>query len=274
METRGARDIITLLSPFGIAPKRAVRFFKIYGRDAADIIRQHPYRLCEVRGIGFKTADEIAKSVGFDPCGEERIDAALLHVLKEAENGGKSVSRTPGISASPRRCWLAKCIELLETREITERMVSCCAAESSLNRNEITLVSESSLPLFDGQSGGTGRYAGAGTHPPGRYTVFACRSWTPRSTRIERKLGVTPSASEQKKAVKTCLCSPISIITGGPGTGKTMIQKFILEIYQEAQAFRIRRLLCTNRKSGTAHGAGNRTIGLYNSQGAGSACGC
>ena len=62
----GARDIITLLSPFGIAPKRAVRFFKIYGRDAADIIRQHPYRLCEVRGIGFKTADEIAKSVGFD----------------------------------------------------------------------------------------------------------------------------------------------------------------------------------------------------------------
>lgn len=63
METRGARDIITLLSPFGIAPKRAVRFFKIYGRDAADIIRQHPYRLCEVRGIGFKTADEIAKAL-------------------------------------------------------------------------------------------------------------------------------------------------------------------------------------------------------------------
>lgn len=140
METRGARDIITLLSPFGIAPKRAVRFFKIYGRDAADIIRQHPYRLCEVRGIGFKTADEIAKSVGFDPCGEERIDAALLHVLKEAENGG-SLFKNAGNLCIPKVMLLAKCIELLETPAVTEPMVRLRCREL-LDRKEITLYQD------------------------------------------------------------------------------------------------------------------------------------
>ena len=228
METRGARDIITLLSPFGIAPKRAVRFFKIYGRDAADIIRQHPYRLCEVRGIGFKTADEIAKSVGFDPCGEERIDAALLHVLKEAENGG-NLFKNAGNLCIPKAMLVVKCIELLETREITERMVVARCREL-LNRNEITLYQNQAYRYSTAKAEEQVAMRVRERIRQGDTHIHA--DFDAEIARIERKLGVT-LASEQKKAVKTCLCSPISIITGGPGTGKTMIQKFILEIYQK-----------------------------------------
>lgn len=228
METRGARDIITLLSPFGIAPKRAVRFFKIYGRDAADIIRQHPYRLCEVRGIGFKTADEIAKSVGFDPCGEERIDAALLHVLKEAENGG-NLFKNAGNLCIPKAMLVVKCIELLETREITERMVVARCREL-LNRNEITLYQNQAYRYSTAKAEEQVAMRVRERIRQGDTHIHA--DLDAEIARIERKLGVT-LASEQKKAVKTCLCSPISIITGGPGTGKTMIQKFILEIYQK-----------------------------------------
>lgn len=228
METRGARDIITLLSPFGIAPKRAVRFFNIYGRDAADIIRQHPYRLCEVRGIGFKTADEIAKSVGFDPCGEERIDAALLHVLKEAENGG-NLFKNAGNLCIPKAMLVVKCIELLETREITERMVVARCREL-LNRNEITLYQNQAYRYSTAKAEEQVAMRVRERIRQGDTHIHA--DLDAEIARIERKLGVT-LASEQKKAVKTCLCSPISIITGGPGTGKTMIQKFILEIYQK-----------------------------------------
>lgn len=218
METRGARDIITLLSPFGIAPKRAVRFFKIYGRDAADIIRQHPYRLCEVRGIGFKTADEIAKSVGFDPCGEERIDAALLHVLKEAENGG-SLFKNAGNLCIPKVMLLAKCIELLETPAVTEPMVRLRCREL-LDRKEITLYQDQAYRYLTAKAE---EQVAMRVRERIRQGDLSIRiDLDAEINRFERKLGVTLSA-EQKQAVKTCLRSPISIITGGPGTGKTMI---------------------------------------------------
>ena len=228
METRGARDIITLLSPFGIAPKRAVRFFKIYGRDVADIIRQHPYRLCEVRGIGFKTADEIAKSVGFDPCGEERIDAALLHVLKEAENGG-NLFKNAGNLCIPKAMLLAKCIELLETPAVTEPMVRLRCREL-LDRKEITLYQDQAYRYLTAKAE---EQVAMRVRERIRQGDLSIRiDLDAEINRFERKLGVTLSA-EQKQAVKTCLRSPISIITGGPGTGKTMIQRFILEIYKK-----------------------------------------
>lgn len=228
METRGARDIITLLSPFGIAPKRAVRFFKIYGQDAADIIRLHPYRLCEVRGIGFKTADEIAKSVGFDPCADERIDAALLHVLKEAETGG-NLFRNAGNLCIPKAMLVVKCIELLETQEITEQMVSHRCREL-LDRKELALYQDQVYRYLTAKAEEQVAMRVRERIHQGDAHIHA--DLDAEIARMERKLGVT-LASEQKNAVKTCLCSPISIITGGPGTGKTMIQRFILEIYQK-----------------------------------------
>lgn len=228
METRGARDIITLLSPFGIAPKRAVRFFKVYGRDAADVIRQHPYRLCEVRGIGFKTADEIAKSVGFDPCGEERIDAALLHVLKVAENGG-NLFKNAGNLCIPKAQLVEKCIELLETAAVTPRMAAL-RCQALLSRNELSVYQDQVYRYLTAKAEEQVATRVRERIRQGDTHIHA--DLDAEIARIERKLGVT-LASEQKQAVKTCLRAPISIITGGPGTGKTMIQRFILEIYQK-----------------------------------------
>ena len=53
-----------------------------------DIVRNHPYRLCELAGIGFLTADKIAASMGVDPLSPERVDAALLYTLTDAETKG------------------------------------------------------------------------------------------------------------------------------------------------------------------------------------------
>lgn len=230
MESRGARDIITLLAPFGISPRRAVRFFKIYGRDAANVIREHPYRLCEVRGIGFKIADGIARSVGFDPCGQERIDAALLHTLKEAESGG-GLFQNAGNLCVEHGTLLEKCSVLLETPEITLRMIADrCTA----------LIERMELTVYNGQ---VYRYDTAQAEEQVAYRVremvnygqVRCKLDLDEEIRnMEHKLGVT-LASEQKQAVKTCLSSHISIITGGPGTGKTMIQRFILELYRKTQ---------------------------------------
>ena len=53
-----------------------------------DIVRNHPYRLCEMVGIGFKTADRIAVSMGFDPLSPERVDEGLIFTLTDAELKG------------------------------------------------------------------------------------------------------------------------------------------------------------------------------------------
>ena len=72
LANRGARDVVAFLSPHGITPNRAVKLYKEYGERTMDIVKNHPYQLCEIAGIGFKTADKIAMSMGFDQLSTER----------------------------------------------------------------------------------------------------------------------------------------------------------------------------------------------------------
>ena len=85
---RGARDVVAFLSPHGITPNRAVRLYKEYGEKTMDIVKNHPYQLCDMAGIGFKTADHIAMSMGFDQLSTERVDEGLLYTLADAEAKG------------------------------------------------------------------------------------------------------------------------------------------------------------------------------------------
>lgn len=80
--------MVAFLVPHGVTPNRAVKVYQAFGKETMDILRRHPYRLCEAAGIGFLTADQIARSLGLDPRSPERMDAALLHTLQEAEQRG------------------------------------------------------------------------------------------------------------------------------------------------------------------------------------------
>jgi len=62
LASRGARDIVTFLAPHGITPNRAVKIYQEYGQQAIEIVRDHPYQLCEMAGVGFSTADNISRS--------------------------------------------------------------------------------------------------------------------------------------------------------------------------------------------------------------------
>ena len=83
LANRGARDVVAFLTPHGITPNRAVKLYKEYGDRAMDIVKNHPYQLCEIAGIGFKTADRIAMSMGFDQLSVERVDEGILYALTD-----------------------------------------------------------------------------------------------------------------------------------------------------------------------------------------------
>ena len=221
LASRGARDVVTFLAPYGITPNRAVKLYRHYGERTLDVLRNHPYRLCELSGVGFTTADRIAMSLGLDRCSPERIEAALLYTLTEAESRGHLCME--------KREFIKRCLAVLDTPELTvdtvantaARLVMCgaidtykgmayrssaAAAESLLARRICSLLAGNRKPIP--------------SNLPSRLDA------------LERRLKLHLN-DEQRKAVLTALTSPVSIITGGPGTGKTLTQRAILELYRE-----------------------------------------
>lgn len=220
LANRAARDVVAFLTPYGITANRAVKLYKEYGKEAMSIVKEHPYQLCELAGIGFKTADKIASSVGFTPLSTERVDAALLYTLTEAESRGHLCME--------KHAFIKSCSKLLETPELTEEMLANRAAR---------LVSEDDLVSYQGmvyRVSNAQSEASLATHIH-RLLQSACQyEYEDLDQEIdaeERALRVR-FAPEQREAVKMALTHTLSIITGGPGTGKTMIQRAILDIYK------------------------------------------
>ena len=220
LANRAARDVVAFLTPYGITANRAVKLYKEYGKEAMSIVKEHPYQLCELAGIGFKTADKIASSVGFTPLSTERVDAALLYTLTEAESRGHLCME--------KHAFIKSCSKLLDTPELTEEMLANRAAR---------LVSEGDLVSYQGmvyRVSNAQSEASLATHIH-RLLQSACQyEYEDLDQEIdaeERALRVR-FAPEQREAVKMALTHTLSIITGGPGTGKTMIQRAILDIYK------------------------------------------
>src|SRR5438270_2914293 len=82
-EQKAVRDIMVFLQSYGLGTARAVRIYKTYGDQAVEIVRANPYRLTtDIWGVGFKTADELARRLGIDPHSPQRARAALHLVLQ------------------------------------------------------------------------------------------------------------------------------------------------------------------------------------------------
>lgn len=220
LATRGARDVIAFLLPHGVTANRAIKIYHEYGKDTMDVIRNHPYRLVEMAGIAFKTADKLAMSLGLPAVSPERVDEALMYAIAEAE--------VEGHLCLEKHDFLQRTLNLLETPEITEDMAAGRAFH---------LVQENRLVCYDGyvyRSSTATVENNIAFHitqqlkmevEPYKHLDLAIMS-------EERKLRIQ-LAPEQRDAVKMALSSKFCVITGGPGTGKTAVQKAILDLYRE-----------------------------------------
>ena len=259
LANRAARDVVAFLAPHGITANRAVKLFEIYGRQTLNIVQHHPYRLCEVAGISFHTADKIAMSMGLSRCSPERVDQALLFALSDAEGKGHLCME--------KHHFISACLQILETPELTEEMLANRAVRMLADgrlasylgfvyRERTAWLEQHLAEKIISQT------AMKATFP----IVDVYREISAEEARLKLRL-----ASEQKAAIETALTQPLTVITGGPGTGKTMIQKAILDIYQKhnpkahivccAPTGRAARRMeeSTGHPASTVH----RAIGLY-----------
>jgi exodeoxyribonuclease V alpha subunit len=225
------REIMVFLHSHGVGTARAVRIYKTYGNEAIARVRENPYRLAlDIHGIGFKTADTLAQRLGIPRDAIIRAQAGVRHVLQEfAEDGHCAVHQGELMEAAGTlleipASTIAQAVEL-ECQE--ERLVAedidgkLCLFLTPLHRAEVGVAAHLQRLL-------------QGTPPWGAIDPARAIPW------VEQRTGRTLSPS-QREAVATALHSKVTVITGGPGVGKTTIVTSILQILQ---AKKMAVLLC------------------------------
>ncbi len=220
IESRGARDVISFLAPHGISTKLAVKLYEQYGSETMGIIREHPYRLCEMKGIAFLTADGIAMKTGLNRISTERVDEALLYALVEAEELGHSCLE--------KNTFLKNTMKLLDTPEISRDMLANRAVR--LIYDEKLMTFEDSIFLARANQTESSLACAIALKLKEIPPVY--NQLDESIQREEQKLRFH-LAPEQKAAIKMALTNKISIITGGPGTGKTSVQRALLDLFRE-----------------------------------------
>lgn len=214
------REIMLFLQSHGVSTTRAVRIYKTYGTDAVAVVSENPYRLArDIRGIGFKTADQIAEALGIGKTSMIRARAGLSYALMEAVGDGHC--------ALPREGLLTQAEQLLDIpRPILEDALALELAGDHVVADSIGDQACLFLPhLWRAEQTIAERLADGGAGPPPWPVVDPDKAipW------VEAKLDVT-LADSQKRAVAAALSSKIMVITGGPGVGKTTLVRSILRI--------------------------------------------
>ena len=229
LANRGARDVIAFLAPHGVSPSRAVRLYREYGEETMDIVRNHPYRLCELAGIAFRTADKLAMSMGIDPLSPERIDQALLYTLTDAE--------TKGHLCLEKHAFLKECLKLLDTAGMTQDMAASRAVRLIQEERLVTYGDS----VFKAKTAGIEESLAYEIVRKMRGSVEEYPDLDDSISGEERVLRFR-LAPEQREAVKMGLTSKLCVITGGPGTGKTSVQRALLDLYKKR--FPAARIVC------------------------------
>jgi len=218
---RQMHEVMIFLRQHGIGAALATRIYNRYGPQAVELIEQQPYRLArEIRGIGFATADKIARSVGI-PCDDpQRRQAALLHVLARAsDNGhfflprGELLRRAAGLLGLDEQL-LELSLRELEAQEDVQ--IDSSDEQVAVYLPQMLAAECDVARRLSGIVGGFEQVA------PDRSQI---EQWLQRRT----SLGELPLTEEQQDALKKALRSGLSVITGGPGTGKTTIIRALAE---------------------------------------------
>ena len=215
-------DLQNRLLELDASPRHAEGLRKRYGDQAMAMLEHHPYRLArEVRGIGFSTADRIARALGVDLDSDERVDAGLVHTLERAKSEGHCALPPGQLIAEARRI-LSLPSERLDAG--VDRLIREGALISRL------------MPSRDADQGAPSelyflsRLDQAEDNLVETLLELAC---TPRGS---WEVGELPEhlSPGQRAAVEAIAECGVAILTGGPGTGKSTVVANVIEVAKRA----------------------------------------
>jgi exodeoxyribonuclease V alpha subunit len=217
---RATNGVMILLQAHGASPQLALRIVKHYGDQAANVVEHAPFRLAlEVRGIGFKTADRLARSLGIAGDHPERVQAGIVHELEGVTAEGHTYAPREGLTeraaemlgvdqahvrAGLDALWASGRVILEQDRVLLPWLGR---AEAELGRGLARLASDRVIPL--------------------QHVEHALEAF-------ERQAGLS-LAPAQRRALEAAAEHHVTIITGGPGVGKTTIVRALVSLFERSR---------------------------------------
>ena len=239
-EQKQVKEIMVFLHGHGVSTNLAVKIYKTYGDDSLAIVQKDPYQLeRDIYSVGFKTADRIAQALGLPPEHPSRIEAGVVFALNEMINSGHVYA--------PREMLTKRAVELPDVpvdlippaldRLLTQERIKLDDVPAPVSKpsSQSKQVSEVQIPYNTSVIYLTPFYFGEKSVAE-RLSALAEHSTAYNPTLPD--LDDQNLSAEQRSAVQMAFQHPVSILTGGPGTGKTTCLKALITTL-EAQHKRV-----------------------------------
>ncbi|MCL6448990.1 MAG: ATP-dependent RecD-like DNA helicase [Armatimonadetes bacterium] len=231
-EQKEIKEVILFLQSHGVSTAYAVKIYKAYGNSAIALLRENPYRLAmEISGIGFKTADRIARNLGVPPDSPLRAQAGILYLLWEATEEGHV---------------------FLPREELVERAAETLQIGKSYLEDALAVLVEEEKVVLEEEGGEEEKRGRRGSGEvylkplwmaeemiARRLHRLSCAPRFPLPIDAEKAIawvqdtGNLALAEKQKEAIRQAVAQKVLVITGGPGTGKTTLVKSILRVMEK-----------------------------------------
>jgi exodeoxyribonuclease V alpha subunit len=220
-EQQDIRELMVFLQGYGVSPSLGAKIYRQYGKQSIATIRENPYALeRDIRGVGFRTADALAVQLGVPRDALPRYMTGLKHVLSEAASAD-------GHCYLPREELFLRAGALLEVGpEALAPALEALAAEK-----EVFVEPDDRVylaPFFYAENG-TARRLRLLLKAPSPLLPVSEQTWRETFTALEAGRGIT-LAERQRTAVRTAYTAKVSVLTGGPGVGKTTTIRALLDI--------------------------------------------
>lgn len=237
-EQKQIKEIMLFLQSQGVSTGLAVKIYKQYGDEAIVIVQRDPYRLAkDIYGVGFKTADKIARQLGIAADAPERLQAGLRYALGTLSDQG--------------HCFATRAQLVAEAATLLEVTPEACAAQLDvlIRMEEVIAEPGDALgsvlgsapgsapeteaiylpPFYHAERGVAGRIRALQAASQDRLAHFRKVDWETAFAWLDLQSDFT-LAPQQREAVRMALTEKVSILTGGPGTGKTTIVGSLLKM--------------------------------------------
>ena len=224
-EQKELKNISIFFQGHGISMNQTLKIYKKYGNIAIDVVKENPYVLCdEISGIGFKTADIIAQSIGVEKTSSFRVQSGLRYLINNFCAAGNTYMPKEELIK-----------EASETLNVDKNIIE----ENILNA---TLDNKIKVEMLENQEGVfTIPYYYSELGITNKILTLAIANFQSINVDIENLISRFEDAnqikfaSSQKEAILGAFTNGIEIITGGPGTGKTTIIKAIIDIFEQCK---------------------------------------
>lgn len=226
LEDQGIEEVLMKLYEYGFGLRLAIKIYQTYQTEALSIIKNNPYKMVEdVEGVGFIKADQIGRKQGVTGDHPDRIKAAVMYTLQEQSlNEGHVYVESERVIASAKELLEHGDDEVIDPLKVAEVILQQVEEEKIVEENEALYMPS----LYFAEQGIATNIRRLLLQE--KVEEFPQAELLKAIGSVEDRFQVTYAPS-QKMAIETAVASPIMMLTGGPGTGKTTVIQGVIEVY-------------------------------------------